>query len=46
MERKQRIQHGSHSDECEQACTDLTDFIAEVEEANGETTQDDGEVEP
>ena len=46
MERKQRVQHGSHSDEREQACTDLTDFIAEVEEANGETTQDDGEVEP
>ena len=46
MERKQRIQHGSHSDEREQACTDLTDFIAEIEEANGETTQDDSEVEP
>jgi hypothetical protein len=46
MERKQRIDHRSHSNQREQACAYLSDFVAKIEETDGETTKDYGEVEP
>jgi hypothetical protein len=46
VERKQRINHRSHCDECEQASTDLADLIAKVEKPDCEAAEDDGEVEP
>jgi len=46
MERHERIRHGSHGHEGEQACADLADLVTKVEQADGETTEDDGEVEP
>jgi hypothetical protein len=46
VERKQRINHRSHCDECEQARTDLADLIAKVEKPDCEAAEDDGEVEP
>jgi hypothetical protein len=46
MERKQRIRHSHHSNEGEQASADFPDFVAEVEKADGEAAEYDGEVEP
>lgn len=46
MEGNQRIRHGGHGNEGEQAGGDLADLVAEVEQADGETAEDDGEVEP
>lgn len=46
MEGDERIQHGGEGNEGEQAGADLPDFVAEVQEANGEAAEDDGEVEP
>ena len=44
MEGHQRIQHRRKSDEREEASTDLADAVAEVEKADGEAAEDDGEV--
>ena len=46
MEHTQSVDHRSHSNECEEACGDLADLVAEVEETDGETAEDDSEVEP
>lgn len=46
MERRQRIDHGRHGDEGEQAGGNAADLVAEVEQADGEPAEDDGEVEP
>lgn len=46
MEGDQRVDHGSQRDEREQTSADLTDAVTEVEEADCETAEDDGEVEP
>lgn len=46
MEREQRVQHGEHGDCSEDGGGDLANAVAEVEEAHGEATEDDGEVEP
>lgn len=46
MEGRQRIHHGRHGDEGEQAGGNAADAIAEVEQADGKPTQDDGEIEP
>jgi len=46
VEHTQGIDHRSHGNECEEPCGDLADLVAEVEEADGETAEDDGEVEP
>lgn len=46
MERNQRIQHGRHGNEGEKPRGDAADSIAKVEKTDGETAQDDGEVEP
>ena len=46
MKGDQSINHGGHGHRCEQACANPTDTVAEVEEANCETAEDDGEVEP
>lgn len=46
MKRHQGVDHGAHGDEGEEAGGDATDGVAEVEEADGETAEDDGEVEP
>jgi hypothetical protein len=46
VEGKQRVYHGHHGDEGEEAGGDLADLVAEVEEPDCETAEDDGEVEP
>lgn len=46
MERDQRIQHGSKCHKCEQAGGDLADCVSEIEEANGQAAENDGEVQP
>lgn len=46
VKREQRINHGSHGNECKETRADLSDFIAEVEEPDCETAEDDSEVEP
>ena len=46
MKRVQGIQHRGHGDEREEAGRDLADAVAEVEEADGETAEDGGEIEP
>jgi len=43
---RERVQHGGHGDEGEEARADLAYLVAEVEEADGEAAEDDGEVEP
>jgi hypothetical protein len=43
---KQCVYHGSHGNDSEDASADLTDSIAKVEQTNGETAENDGEVEP
>ena len=46
MERHERIQHRRQGHQSEQSRRDLADSVAEVEEADGEAAEDDGEVEP
>ena len=46
VEGNEGIGHGGHGNEGEQAGADLADLVAEVEQANGETAQDDSEVQP
>jgi hypothetical protein len=46
MKRHQRVDHGAHGHQGKEAGGDATDGVAEVEEADGETAEDDGEVEP
>ena len=46
MKRRQSVYHRRHSDECKQAGGDAADGVTEIEEADGETAEDDGEVEP
>lgn len=40
------VEHSSHGDKSEETSRDLTDPVAEVEETDGETAEDDGEVQP
>lgn len=46
MECDEGVDHGAHGDDGEEGGGDATDTVTEVEEADGETAQDDGEVEP
>jgi hypothetical protein len=46
VERGERVHHGGHGDEREEAGADAADAVAEVEQADGEAAEDDGEVEP
>lgn len=46
MEGHQRIDHGGHGDDGEQTGGDAADAVTEVQQADGETAQDDGEVQP
>ena len=46
MEGDEGVEHGAHGDEGEEAGGDLANAVAEVEEADGEAAEDDGEVEP
>jgi hypothetical protein len=40
------VDHRHQSNECEESSADLSDAVAEVEEADGKAAEDDGEVEP
>jgi hypothetical protein len=42
----ERVDHRHQRDKCEESGANLSDAVAEVEEANGKATEDDGEVEP
>lgn len=46
MVRHQCIYHGQHSDTSEEECRDEGDSITEVQHADGEGAENDGEVEP
>lgn len=46
MERKECINHSHHGDRSEAARADAPDLVAEVEKADCEAAEDDGEVEP
>jgi hypothetical protein len=46
MECKQGIDHGHHGNEGEESSGDFANAVTEVEKANGEAAEDDGEVEP
>lgn len=46
MEGDDGVDHGGHGDDGEEGGGDAADAVAEVEEADGEAAQDDGEVEP
>lgn len=46
MESEQGIHHGHHGNEGKQAGGDFTNLVAEVEEADCQTAEDDGEIEP
>jgi hypothetical protein len=46
VECEERVNHGHHGDEGEESGADLSDLVAEVEEADCETAEDDGEVQP
>lgn len=46
MECDEGVDHGAHGDDGEEGGGDAADAIAEVQEADGKTTQDDGEVKP
>lgn len=46
VECEERIYHGHHSNEGKESSADLSNLIAEVEKANREAAEDDGEVEP
>lgn len=43
---EQGVDHGAHGNEGEQTRADATDVVAEVEQTDGESAQDDGEVKP
>ncbi len=45
MECDEGINHGGHGDQGEQAGRNAADGVAEVEQADSETAEDDGEVE-
>ena len=46
MERDKGVDHCSHRDEGEQSGADAADAVTEVEQADGEAAEDDGEVQP
>jgi hypothetical protein len=46
VERHEGVDHGRQRDEREEAGADLADAVAEVEQADGQAAEDDGEVEP
>jgi hypothetical protein len=46
MELIERVEHGSHGNHGEDSCADLSDFVTEVQEADSQAAEDDGEVEP
>lgn len=46
MEDAERIHHCGHGDEREQSGTDLPDLVTEVEKSNGQTAEDDAEIQP
>ena len=46
MKRDQGVDHGCHGDDGEEAGGDAANAVTEVEETDGQTAQDDGEVEP
>jgi hypothetical protein len=46
MEGHKRIYHRHHGDEREQTGRDATDAVAEIQQTNGQASQDDGEIEP
>lgn len=47
MECRKRIDHAPHGHDCEEPGADAGSGIgAEVQQTNGEATEDDGEVEP
>lgn len=46
MECDDCVDHGAHGDDGEESCGDTTDTVAEVQQADGETAEDDGEVQP
>ena len=46
MESEQGVEHGDHGHEGEETGADPTDIVTKVEQADGETAQDDGEVQP
>ena len=46
VERRKRIQHSRHGNKCKKTGGDTADTVPEVEQTDGETAQDDGEVQP
>ena len=46
MKGHQRVDHGAHGHQRKQTSGDTTDGVAKVEEADGKTAEDHGEVEP
>ena len=46
VECDERVDHGHQGDECEESSADLSDAVTEVEKADSEAAEDDGEVEP
>ena len=46
VERCKGIQHSCHGDKCKEAGRNTADTVPEVEQTDGETAQDDGEVQP
>jgi len=46
VESDESVDHGGQGDEREEAGADLADAVAEVEQADGQAAEDDGEVEP
>ena len=46
VERCKGIQHSCHGDKCKEAGRNTADPVPEVEQTDGETAQDDGEVQP
>jgi hypothetical protein len=46
MESKQSVHHRHHGHDRKQPSADFTNVVAEVQEADGQAAEDDGEVEP
>jgi hypothetical protein len=46
VKRGERVDHGAHGDQGKEAGGDAANGVAEVEKADGEPAEDDGEVEP
>lgn len=42
----ERVGHGGHGDEGEESGRDTANAVTKVEQANGETAKNDGEIEP